>query len=103
MASAKPGAIVTVEVFVEQNEIFPIWIALKELYSTGDGTAAIPIAKEDANEPAGDFTRHLPQVAFLLRVCRALHFEVLAVVVVKLLKRFDEKIVYGKPDGAAPV
>jgi hypothetical protein len=55
------------------------------------------------NEPAGNFSRHLPEIGFLRRVRRTLHLEVLAVVVVKFLQRFDEQIVYGKPDGPAPI
>src|SRR5216684_326811 len=103
MAGAKSGAIVAVEVFVEKDKVFPVRIVLENLKSASDGTAATRIAKENVNEPAGDFSRHLPQVGFLRRMGRTLHLKVLTVVVVKLLQRFDEEIVYGKPDGPTPV
>src|SRR5229473_4889746 len=103
MAGAKSGAIVAVEVFVEKDKVFPVRIVLENLKSASDGTAATRIAKENVNEPAGDFSCHLPQVGFLRRMGRTLHLEVLTVIVVKLLQRFDEEIVDGKPDGATPV
>jgi len=52
MAGAKSGAIVTVKVFVEEDEILPVRIAPKELYSTGGRALTILIAQEDVNEPA---------------------------------------------------
>src|ERR1700730_16672860 len=103
MVGAESGPIVAMKVFVKQNKIFPKRITLKDLHSTNSGTTAIRIAKENMNEPAGNFSRHLPEIRFLRRMRRTLHFEVLAVVVVKLLQRFDEQIVYWKPDGAAPI
>src|SRR5713101_5754815 len=103
MARADPGPIVAMKVFVKENEIFPVRIILKNLQPAGNRTAAIRIAKENMNEPAGDFSRHLPQIGFLRGMRRTLHLEVLPVVVVKFLQRFDEQIVYGKPDGSAPI
>src|SRR6266404_2306 len=103
MAGADPGPIVAMKVFVEEDKVFPVRIILEDLKSAGDGTAATRIAKEDVDEPAGDFSRHLPEIGFLRGMRRALHLEVLAVVMVKLLQRFDEQIVYGEPDGPAPI
>src|SRR5882762_6853736 len=89
MAGADPGPIVAMKELVEENKIFPVRIMLENLKPACNGTAATRIAKEDMDEPAGDFSRYLPEIGFLRRVRRALHLEVLAVVVVKLLQRFD--------------
>src|SRR5882724_1924736 len=103
MAGAESRPIVAIKVFVEEDKVFPVRIILKNLKSASNGTAATRIAKENMNEPAGDFSRHLPQIGFLRRMRRALYLEVLAVVMVKLLQRFDEQIVYREPDGPAPI
>src|SRR5712692_5696691 len=86
MASADPGAIVAVEVFVEKDQIAPVRIALKELGAARHGPAAIRIAEKNVNEPPGNFGGYLPEIAFSAGMRGALHFEILAVVVVKFLE-----------------
>ena len=55
MACADPCAVVAVKVFIEQDEVAPVRIALKEFGSARYGPPAVPIAEENVNEPPGDF------------------------------------------------
>src|SRR5580704_11125878 len=103
MAGADASAIIAVKVFIEKNQVAPMGIALKNLGSSRDRAAAVRITQEDVNEAAGNFCGNLPKVAFLGGMCGALHFEILTVVVVELLKRFHQEIIHREPDGTAPV
>src|SRR6267154_2534786 len=103
MAGANPAPIITVEIFVEENEIAPVRIALKKFRAAGYRTAAVRIAKENVNEPPGNFRRHLPEIGFGAGMRGALDFKIFTVVVVEFLQGFHEQIVHGKPDGPAPV
>ncbi len=91
MAGANPAPIIAVKIFVEENEIAPVRIALKELDAACYGTAAVRIAKENVNEPPGNFRRYLPEIGFGAGVRRALDFKIFTVVVVKLLQRLHEQ------------
>src|SRR6266446_1989750 len=103
MASADPGAIVAVKVFVEKDEIAPVRIALKKLGAARHGPAALRIAEKNVNEPPGNFGGYLPKIGFGAGMRGALDFEIFAVVVVKFLERFHEQIVDWKPNGPPPV
>src|SRR5690349_21446585 len=59
MASAEPGAVVTVEVFVKEDVIAPVWIVLELLRAAVDGPMAMLVAGEYPGEPVGDLTTYL--------------------------------------------
>ena len=65
MAGAQPGAVVAVEVFVEQDVIAPVGIGLELLRAAVDRTPAMLIAQEDPGEPVGDLLAHLEEVHHL--------------------------------------
>jgi len=90
MASADTCAIVTVKILIEKDEVAPVWIALKKFRSACHGSAAAPITEENVNKPPGNLGRYLPEIGFRAGVRGALHFEILTIVVMKFLKRFDE-------------
>src|SRR5437016_4958774 len=103
MAGADSLAGVAVEVFVKGDVDAPVWIGL-ELFSVAeDGALAVGAAQEDAGEAAGDFCGDFPKVHHLARAGWAFYFEVVAVVVMELLERFDDQVVKRKPDWSAPV
>src|SRR3989442_9790753 len=102
MAGADPGAIIAVKIFVEKNEIAPMRIALKKLGVARYGPAAVRIAEKNVNEPPGNFGGYLPEIGFGGGMRGALAFEIFAVVVGKILKRFHEQIVHPKTDKAPP-
>ena len=69
------GAIVAMEVFVEQDQISPIRVLL-ELFATAiDGSRAI-LAGEDADQSLCELGADLLQVQELAGTCRALHLEI---------------------------
>src|SRR2546427_6523302 len=103
MASADACAGIAVEVFVEGDGVAPARIGLEFFEVAEDGALAVGVAKEDAGEAAGDFCRDFPKVHHLARARRAFYFEVVAVVVMELLERFDNQVVKRKPDWPAPV
>src|SRR5215470_14254456 len=103
VAGADSGAVIPVKVFIKENQIAPVRVGLKYFLSASDRAAAVVIAQKNVSQPAGDFCRDLPEIGLGLRMRWAFHFEVLAVVVMKLLQRFDEEIVHREPDRAAPI
>src|SRR5260370_42702728 len=102
MAGADAGPIVAMKIFVEKNEVAPVWIALKEIDAARNGPAAVRIAEKNAHEPPGSFCRHLPEIRFAARMRRAFPFEISAVAGMKLLQRFDQEIIHRKPDRPHP-
>src|SRR5947209_6516387 len=54
--------IISVEVFVEQQQIAPVRIALEFFYPTVDGSAALGIPQKNTGQAARKFVRHLLQV-----------------------------------------
>src|SRR5215831_9784858 len=62
VAGAKARAIVTVEIFAEQDVIFPLRISLKFLRPAVHRPPARAIAQKDPGEPMGDVPGHLEQV-----------------------------------------
>src|SRR5271169_976789 len=96
-------AIVGMEIFVEEEQIFPVRIALEDFGAAGDRPPAVFATNENMNQAAGDFGSHFPEVRFAPRARGTFDFEVLAIIMVILLQGFDEEIVQRKPDRAAPV
>src|SRR5437867_721397 len=86
MACAQAGSVIAVEVFVKQNQVAPMRIALKNVRSAGDGAAPGAIAQKDMDQAARELRRNLPEVGFAIRMSGAFDFEVFAEVVMKLLQ-----------------
>src|SRR6266478_4467648 len=103
MAGADTLAGVAVEVFVKGDVVAPARIGLELFKVAEDGALAVGAAQEDAREAAGDFGGDFPEVHHLARSGWAFYFEVVAVVVMELLERFDNQVVNRKPDWSAPV
>src|SRR3989442_13201965 len=103
MARAKPGARVAMEVFVKKEQVAPLRAALSALVDAVHGPRAVGAFQEQAGEPARQFGGDLPQREQVAGPGWAFHFEVVAVIVMKSLQRFDQQVIDGEPDGAAPV
>src|ERR1700743_3995388 len=67
------------------------------------GTLALRVLQENARKPARQLGSDFLQSEELARACWAFHLEVVAIVVMEFLQRFDYEKIHGKPDGAAPV
>ena len=84
MAGAEAGAVVSVEVLAEQDEVLPVRVLLELLRPAVDRAVPLVIAEEQAGEPVGQLLSHLVEVHVLARSGRTLDLEVVAVEAVHL-------------------
>jgi hypothetical protein len=84
---------VAVEIFMKQDVVPEVGVAVQLRVVSQSRTKAALIAQENAREAAGQFIRHLVDRQEVARAGRTLDLEIIAVVVVKLLQRLDQKIV----------
>src|SRR5690348_13233854 len=103
MAGSYPSSRVTVEVFVEEDEVPPMWVGLKLFEIPENGPAALLVLQEDARHPARQLSRHLPQSHHLSRPGWKLDLEVVAQIVMKLLQRLDQQVVHWEPNRPPPI
>ena len=61
MAGANAGAVVSMEVFVKQDEIAPVRVGLKLLGAAIERTPAVWSAMKNSENPASYFRRDLQQ------------------------------------------
>src|SRR5262245_13395862 len=101
--SAEADARVTVKIFVEQDVVAEIGVALQLVVVAVHRAAAGWIAQKETRQASGDFFRYFVDGDKAARARRAFDFEVVAVVVVKLLQRFDDQVIDGEPNRSAPV
>src|SRR5271169_7097448 len=78
MTGADTGAVVAMEIFVEQQVIPPIGIVLEFLGTPKYRPPAGLIAQEDPGQPVRDFACDLKQIHQVARASRALNLEVVA-------------------------
>src|SRR6266403_5432324 len=103
MIRANPRAVISMEIFVKQNQVAPKRIALEIFQRSRNRPSPVFSADKNMPEPFRDFTGHLPQIRVLIRTRRAWHLKILAIIVVKFLQRFDEQIVDRHPNWSTPV
>src|SRR5438309_7110946 len=103
VAGADAGALVAVKILVEEEKVAPVRIDLERPGGTVHGAPAVAAAQEQADEPARQLARDVPEVEQAVRPGRAFDLEVVAVEVVELLQRLDQQVVHREPHGAAPV
>jgi len=61
VGSTEPGAVVAVEVLVEQDEVAPVRVVLEHPGPAVDRAVPVTVAQEGPDEPAGQFLRHFEQ------------------------------------------
>src|SRR5207249_9209046 len=93
VARADAGAVVAVEVLVEQNDVAPVRVALELLRGAEDRPAAVFAAQEDPREAPRDLGCHLPEGQPRAGAGRALDLQAVAVEVMELLEGLDQEIV----------
>src|SRR6266404_9445180 len=103
MARAATTAGLAMEVFVEQNEIPPIWIGRVLVDLAVTWALAVLVRQEDPREPTGKLVRNLLERHHVSRTSRALDFERLAIEKVIAFERFDDKKVDREPNRPAPI
>src|SRR5215467_3749204 len=80
VCGTEPGAVVAVEVLVEQDEVPPVRVLLEQPGPAVDGTPTVVITQERADEAAGQLLRHLEQVHHRPRARRALDPQIVTVI-----------------------
>src|SRR5947208_2087314 len=103
VAGADAGAVVAVEVLIEEDQVAPGRIALELRRAAAHGPAAVLSTEEDPGEPPRELGGHRPEVQHPAGACRARNLHAVAVEVVELLERLDQEVVHREPDRAAPV
>src|SRR5207302_653153 len=100
-ADAPPG--VAVKIFVEQNVIPEMRVAVQLRMVAEHWTAAIGVAQEQARQPPRQLIGGVFDRDEAPGIRGAFDLEIVAVVVMELLQRLDNEVVYRKPDWPAPV
>src|SRR6476659_4406385 len=103
MTGAEASAGVAMEVFMEHNQVAPMWIDLKLLQVAEHRPAAVGAAQKDASHAAGKFTGYLPELHEFSGASGKFDFEIIPQVVMKFLQGFNKQIVHRKPDWSPPV
>src|SRR5688500_13028402 len=91
------------KVFVEKQVVAETFIGLIFFIITENRSSALFIFAEDIGKTRGKIVSDLSQVHHFTRTCWMLYQEIITVVMVKTLQRFNNKIIYRKPCGTAPV
>src|SRR5439155_9780966 len=63
VAGPDPGAVVAVEVLVEQDQVAPVRVVAQDRLSTVYRPVPVGVGAEAADEPVADFAGHLVKVA----------------------------------------
>jgi len=103
VTGADAGAVVAVEIFVEQQIVPPIRIAL-EFFGTAEHRPTPGfVAQKDPGQPIGDLAGDLEQVHRLARAGRTFDPEVVAVIEVVLHQSANQQHIDRHPYRSAPV
>src|SRR5207237_9117420 len=73
VAGTDPGAVVAVEVLVEEQVIPELRVGLELFGAAEDRTTAAFVPQEDPSEPSREIGRHLPERPLLSRAVGVLH------------------------------
>ncbi|HYX59139.1 MAG TPA: hypothetical protein VE888_09030, partial [Streptosporangiaceae bacterium] len=103
VGGTQPGSVVAVEVLVEQDQVTPVRVVLKEPGSAVDGALPVTVPQEGADQAAGQLLGHLEQRHHRPGAGRAFDPQVVAVVPVVLQQGPDQQQVDREPDRPAPV
>src|SRR5579864_2656937 len=94
---------VAVEVLVKEHVVPEVRVVLYPGVVSQDGALAFRVAQEQPRQARRELARHLLYREIPARSRGALDLEVIAVVVVKLLKRLDDQVIHRHPNRPAPV
>src|SRR6516165_11761558 len=103
MASAEAGAVVAVEVFIEQDEIPPMRILLKLPCSPVNRPPLVLVVEKDVVRPVRKLLSDLIQCHLPARASGTFHPEIIPIIDVILQQSTDDQAVNGHPDGSTPV
>lgn len=103
MAGSYPSSVVTMEVLVKGDEVFPVGISLELFYCAIDWTPFVAIFGEYFHKPVRELKRYFPQIKQITRASWAFDFKAVPKEVVKFLQGFNYQEIDWKPYRASPV
>lgn len=103
MACAEAGAVVAIEIFVEQDVVTPVGVLLKLRGAAVDGASSRAIFQENAMQPVIDFAGDFVESHLAAGTGGAFDFKGVAEICVVVEKSADDQAVDGRPDWAAPI
>src|SRR5262249_31408884 len=103
MRSTQTGSCVTMEVFVEEDELLPVRIILEHWIPPMCRTGALCVPRKQGRQAIGEVGCDLTKIHHVPRTARAFHFHSVAVVVMIPLHGLDDEEVHREPDWTAPI
>ena len=101
MTGANAGAVVAVEMLIEQQAVAPMGVLLELADAPEHGPVAMLVALEDVDHPVGDLFGDLVRISDL--AVRSHQAETRAKAFCILAQRLHDQVSGGEPDGTAPV
>src|SRR5215469_6716919 len=103
VAGSESGAIVAVEVLIEEDAVSPVRIVMKHIARAKDRSLSFRVANEYTNQAIRDIAGDFEKVHPLSGSGRAFNLEIVAVIFVEQDERPYDQQIYGKPDRSPPV
>src|SRR5581483_8848683 len=102
MARPQSLAGVAMKIFMELEEVLPVWIADKTRLQPKNRPAAAGVREKQAHQPPGQLARHLRQRPLLAATGGKFDGEAVAIKTVITLQGLDQQVIEGKPNRPAP-
>src|SRR5690348_4271860 len=103
MACAQPRSIVPVKIFIEQNQIAPVRVRLKNVRPAVNRTPPVLPSKKNTRQPPRNLRRRFPKRHLPPGKRRKFNRELLAIIKVEALQRLNQQKIRRKPHWPAPV
>src|SRR5215472_18222923 len=103
MTGSQARSIVAVKIFIEQNQIPPVGIVLKNFCPAVNWPPAVFPAQENSHQPTRNLRRDFPKRHLPPGTSRKFHCELLAIIKVEALQGLDQQKVRRKPHWPAPI
>ena len=91
--STTPSSCVTVEIFMEEQQVLPIWVLCIAVSSTMAWPIALCIRLKQGHHPSAQLLAHLSEVHLFPTLGGTVHLEVISIEEMKPLQRLDDEIV----------
>src|ERR1700676_2265844 len=91
------------EVFVEEEQIAEASVGLSLRRPTVKGPASVRSARKDADQALRKIARNFPQRRHMPRAGWKFDSEIVAVIEVEVLQRFDDQEIDREPDRTSPI
>ena len=95
IASFVPGSTappsVPIKVFIEQDQILPVWVRVIHLCVSMTGPSTILIGQEEVGNPATQVLRDVQQVHLISGTSRIVHFQIVSIEIVIALQTLNDQ------------